>query len=73
MGLVLAEAVLIGALGGALGPVPGRPHDPRPSPPPCIGDAVRGFPNLGLSPLVGGARLRAWPSSSASSPASCPP
>jgi putative ABC transport system permease protein len=54
MGLILAEAVSLGALGGLIGlalswlliwVLPGVPG---------IGDFVRGFPNFGLSPLVGG-------------------
>jgi len=53
MALVLGEALVMGALGGAVGIVLGRgmikalPHVP------LIGDAVAGFPNLGLSFSVG--------------------
>ena len=52
MALILGESLLLGALGGGVGILLGRemiralPHLP------FIGDAVRGFPNLGLSPAI---------------------
>jgi putative ABC transport system permease protein len=54
MGLILGEAVLIGALGGALGLFLGRGMIAVLPSLPFIGDAVRAFPNLGLSFGVGG-------------------
>ena len=54
MGLVLGESLVLGALGGTVGILLGSfmikalPHLP------FIGDAVRGFPNLGMSFFVGG-------------------
>jgi putative ABC transport system permease protein len=54
MGLVLAESLVLGVLGGAVGLLLGRmmigvlPYVPM------VGDAVRSFPNLGLSPRVAG-------------------
>jgi putative ABC transport system permease protein len=54
MGLILAEAVILGVLGGGLGlalsslAIKALPSIPM------VGDAVRQFPNLGLSPQVGG-------------------
>lgn len=54
MGLILGEAVLIGALGGALGLFLGRGMIAALPSLPFIGDAVRAFPNLGLSFGVGG-------------------
>ena len=54
MSLILAEAVLIGALGGTLGILMGRAMIKALPRIPLIGDAVNGFPNLGLSPQVGG-------------------
>jgi putative ABC transport system permease protein len=53
MALVLGEALLIGALGGALGLFLGRGMIHALPSLPFIGDAVRGFPNLGLSLGVG--------------------
>jgi ABC-type antimicrobial peptide transport system permease subunit len=53
MGLVLSEAMMLGALGGTVGILLGRlmikalPHVP------LIGDAVSNYPNLGMSPFVG--------------------
>jgi putative ABC transport system permease protein len=53
MALVLGEAAVLGALGGGLGitlssvAIQALPRMP------FIGDAVAGFPNLGLTPLVG--------------------
>jgi len=52
MGLVLGEALLLGALGGGVGIVLGRAMIKALPWIPFIGDAVRGFPNLGLSPVV---------------------
>jgi len=54
MGLVLGEALLIGALGGAVGLFLARGMIHALPSLPFIGDAVRGFPNLGLSLGVGG-------------------
>ena len=54
MGLVLGEALLIGALGGALGLFLSRAMIKALPRLPFIGDAVRAFPNLGLSLDVGG-------------------
>jgi putative ABC transport system permease protein len=54
MGLVLGEAMMLGALGGTVGILLGAlmikaiPHIP------FIGDAVANYPNLGMSRLVGG-------------------
>jgi putative ABC transport system permease protein len=53
MGLVLSEAMMLGALGGGVGLLLGRamiqalPHVP------LLGDAVSAYPNLGLSAKVG--------------------
>ena len=52
MGLVLAESLVIGALGGAVGLLLSRAMIKALPWLPFIGDAVRGFPNLGLSPVV---------------------
>ena len=55
MGLILAEVAAAGRAGRAVGLFLGRGHDRHPRPAfPCIGDAVRAFPNLGLSPPVAG-------------------
>jgi putative ABC transport system permease protein len=54
MGLILIESLVLGVLGGAVGLFLGRmmigvlPYVPM------VGDAVRAFPNLGLSPRVAG-------------------
>jgi putative ABC transport system permease protein len=54
MALILAEALLLGVLGGGVGlalsslAIKALPYIP------FVGDAVRQFPNLGLSPQVGG-------------------
>jgi putative ABC transport system permease protein len=52
--LVLGEALVLGALGGGLGIALSRGMIKALPSLPFIGDAVRGFPNLGLSPKVGG-------------------
>jgi putative ABC transport system permease protein len=49
MALVLSEALLIGILGGALGLLLGRGMIGVLPSLPIIGDAIAGFPNLGLS------------------------
>jgi putative ABC transport system permease protein len=54
LALVLGEALLLGALGGGLGIALSRGMIKALPSLPFIGDAVRGFPNLGLSPTVGG-------------------
>jgi putative ABC transport system permease protein len=53
MGLILAEGLVLGALGGGLGLVLGAGMIQMLPSIPLIGDAVRQFPNLGLSPAVG--------------------
>jgi putative ABC transport system permease protein len=50
--LILVESALLGALGGSVGIVLGREMIQALPYLPMIGDAVRGFPELGLSPLV---------------------
>lgn len=57
MGLILGEAILMGALGGALGLFLSRGMIAALPSIPFIGDAVRAFPNLGLSFGVGGLGL----------------
>jgi putative ABC transport system permease protein len=52
--LILAEALAIGALGGGLGVLLGSLTIKALPNAPMIGDAIRQFPNLGLSPAVGG-------------------
>lgn len=52
MGLILTEALLIGALGGGLGLLLSRGMIQALPKIPFIGDAVRQFPNLGLLPDV---------------------
>jgi putative ABC transport system permease protein len=52
MSLILAESVLLGALGGAIGILLGQQMIKALPNLPFIGDAVRGFPNLGLSPAI---------------------
>ena len=53
MGLVLAEALLLGVLGGALGLVfADGSIMALPSIPYGVGDVVRQFPGLGLSPKI---------------------
>jgi putative ABC transport system permease protein len=52
MALVLGEALVLGALGGVLGIAGGRLMIGVLVYLPFIGDAVRGFPELGLSPLL---------------------
>ncbi len=49
MGLILAESAFLGAIGGAIGILLGREMIRALPDLPFIGDAVRGFPNLGLS------------------------
>lgn len=53
MALVLGEAVLLGVLGGGLGVLLSRAMIGILPQVPFIGDAVRQFPDLGLSPTVG--------------------
>jgi len=53
MALVLGEAIVLGALGGAVGILLGRGMIAVLPKLPFIGDAVAGFPNLGLSLPVG--------------------
>jgi putative ABC transport system permease protein len=53
MALVMGEAAVLGALGGGLGILLGWGMIHALPDLPFIGDAVRQFPNLGLSPLVG--------------------
>jgi len=50
--IVLGEATLIGLLGGAVGCAMARVMIPLLPSLPFIGDAVRGFPGLGLSPPI---------------------
>jgi putative ABC transport system permease protein len=50
MALILGEALSLGAFGGTLGIVMGRAMIKALPKIPFIGDAVSGFPNLGLSP-----------------------
>ncbi len=50
--LILAESALLGALGGGVGILLGREMIRALPFLPIIGDAVRGFPELGLSPLI---------------------
>jgi putative ABC transport system permease protein len=57
MTLILGEALLIAALGGALGLFLGRAMIHALPSLPLVGAAARGFPNLGLSPKVGGIGL----------------
>lgn len=52
MGLILTEALLIGALGGGVGLLLSRGMIQALPKIPFIGDAVRQFPNLGLLPEV---------------------
>jgi putative ABC transport system permease protein len=54
MALILGESVLLGALGGGVGILLGREMIRALPSLPFIGDAVRGFPNLGLSPAIAG-------------------
>jgi len=54
MMLILAEALLLGILGGGLGIFLSRGMIQVLPKLPLIGDAVRGFPDLGLSPEVAG-------------------
>ncbi len=54
MGLVLGESLVLGALGGTVGILLGSAMIKALPNLPFIGDAVRGFPNLGMSPLIGG-------------------
>jgi len=53
MSLILAESTFLGALGGAVGLVLGWFMIKNLPYLPFIGDAVRGFPQLGLSPRIG--------------------
>ena len=52
MGLILAESAFLGILGGGVGVLLGREMIRALPDLPFIGDAVRGFPNLGLSPAI---------------------
>jgi putative ABC transport system permease protein len=52
MGLVLAESLALGAVGGGLGVLLGALTIKALPSFPLIGDAVRQFPNLGLSPII---------------------
>ena len=52
MGLILAESAFLGLLGGGVGVLLGREMIRALPDLPFIGDAVRGFPNLGLSPTI---------------------
>lgn len=54
MGLVLAESLALGALGGGLGVLLGAGMIRALPALPMIGDAVRQYPSLGLSPLIAG-------------------
>jgi putative ABC transport system permease protein len=54
MALILGESLLLGALGGGVGILLGREMIQALPSLPFIGDAVRGFPNLGLSPAIAG-------------------
>jgi putative ABC transport system permease protein len=54
MMMILAEALLLGVLGGGLGVFLSRGMIKALPSLPFIGDAVRGFPHLGLSPRVAG-------------------
>jgi putative ABC transport system permease protein len=53
MGLVLVEGLALGGLGGGLGILLSRLAIKALPKLPMIGDAVAGFPNLGLTPAVG--------------------
>ena len=53
MGLIVSEGLLLGAVGGGLGVLLGGGTIRALPGLPIIGDAVRGFPALGLSPAVG--------------------
>jgi putative ABC transport system permease protein len=52
LGLVLGEALALGALGGGLGLLLSRLAIKALPKVPLVGDAVAGFPNLGLTPGV---------------------
>jgi putative ABC transport system permease protein len=52
MGLVLGEAMTLGILGGGLGVLLSRVAIRALPKVPMVGDAVAGFPNLGLTPAV---------------------
>lgn len=52
MGLVLGEALALGTLGGGLGLLLSRLAIKALPKVPLVGDAVAGFPNLGLTPAV---------------------
>jgi len=54
MGLVLGEGLALGILGGSLGILLSRLAIKALPKVPLIGDAVAGFPNLGLTPAVAG-------------------
>ena len=54
MSLILVESLVLGVLGGAVGLFLGRGMIGILPSLPMIGDAVRAFPNLGLSPQVAG-------------------
>ncbi len=53
MGLILGESLVLGALGGTVGILLGRAMIKALPKLPFIGDAVRGFPNLGMTLRVG--------------------
>jgi putative ABC transport system permease protein len=53
MGLILGESLVLGALGGTVGILLGRATIKALPKLPFIGDAVRGFPNLGMSLSIG--------------------
>jgi putative ABC transport system permease protein len=52
LGLVLGEALLLGTMGGGLGILLSRLAIRGLPKVPFVGDAVAGFPNLGLTPVV---------------------
>jgi len=54
MALILTESIVLGALGGGVGILLGQQMIKALPSLPFIGDAVRGFPNLGLSAAVAG-------------------
>jgi putative ABC transport system permease protein len=54
MSLILAEALLLGVLGGGVGVVLGQAMIKALIAAPYIGDVLRQFPNVGLSPRVAG-------------------
>jgi putative ABC transport system permease protein len=52
MGLILSEALLLGLMGGLLGILIARGIITGLTYVPFLGDVLRGFPNLGLSPEI---------------------